>query len=77
MGLGVALLMRSAVEHELSAGTLREVTIDGRELRVPVVLVHRIDKRFGAVQRRLIDEIARAMTEVAADRPNGRAAVSV
>jgi DNA-binding transcriptional LysR family regulator len=75
MGLGVALLLRSAVRDELNTGTLREVTINGRQLRIPVQLVHRVDKRFGPAQRHLIEEVVRAMADAAVSSPGGRAVV--
>ena len=56
-GIGVALLLRAAVQEELCAGALREVAIEGHRLTVPVLLVHRADKRFTPIQRQLLDAL--------------------
>jgi DNA-binding transcriptional LysR family regulator len=57
MGTGVALLLRASVESELCAGRLREVTIEGHQLQIAVLLVHRADKRFSPIQRQLLDAV--------------------
>ena len=62
-GLGVSLLLRAAVESELRTGTLREVEIRGHQLTVPVLLVHRIDKRFTPIQRRMVEALVEAISQ--------------
>jgi DNA-binding transcriptional LysR family regulator len=69
MGTGVALLLRAAVQQELCAGQLREVAIEGHRLQVPVMLVHRTDKRFTPLQRQLL---AALVGELGDRTPSGR-----
>jgi DNA-binding transcriptional LysR family regulator len=76
MGTGVCLLMRAAVQDDLRAGTLREVAIAGRQLRTPVVLVHRIDKRFTPMQQQLIESLVAATADRPAPHTAARPAVS-
>ncbi len=61
MGTGVTMLLRAAVEEELHAGTLREVEIQGHQLQVPLLLVHRGDKRFTPLQMQLVDALCAAL----------------
>jgi LysR family transcriptional regulator, low CO2-responsive transcriptional regulator len=75
MGTGVALLLRAAVAQDLCAGQLREVTIDGHQLQVPVLLVHRADKRFTPMQRQLLAAIAAEFAGATCGACNGRAAL--
>ena len=63
MGTGLALLLRASVSEELRAGTLREVPIAGLELTVPIVAVHRADKRFTPIQRQLLKAVATALRD--------------
>lgn len=58
-GLGFCLLFRSSVEPELRLGLLREVTVEGPDLSVPLVVVTRTNKRLSTLQQQLIDEIRR------------------
>ena len=51
-GLGVCLLFRSAVDEELSTGSLREIRVKDADLAVPVYLVYRKDKSFSPVTSR-------------------------
>jgi LysR family transcriptional regulator, low CO2-responsive transcriptional regulator len=55
--LGVAFLMRAAVERELEAGELRAIAVDGLQLDAPVFLVHRADRAFSHLQSDLIRAI--------------------
>jgi LysR family transcriptional regulator, low CO2-responsive transcriptional regulator len=75
MGAGVALLLRAAVEDELQAGTLREISIDGHRPQVPVVLVHRTDKRFTPMQRQLLEALFVALGDAPATERHSRAAI--
>jgi DNA-binding transcriptional LysR family regulator len=59
--LGVALLFRSAVEDELAAGTLRELTVEGVDVSVPIFLVSRKGKTFSPVHEALIADIRAAL----------------
>jgi DNA-binding transcriptional LysR family regulator len=52
--LGVCLLFRSSVQRELDDGSLREVTIEGAKLHVPIVLVQRAGKRVSPLQAELM-----------------------
>lgn len=54
-GLGLAMLWRESVSHELHVGTLREVQISGHELRDKLFLVRRHGKRLTAFQSRLAE----------------------
>jgi DNA-binding transcriptional LysR family regulator len=63
MGTGVALVLRASVEDELRSGTLRKVPITGIELTVPLMIVHRSDKRFTPIQRQLLDAITAALRD--------------
>lgn len=63
MGTGVALLLRAAVQEELHAGTLREVTIEGHQPQAPVLLVHRVDKRFTQMHRQLLEALFGALCD--------------
>lgn len=56
-GLGAALLLRSAVVHELQAGSLREVAIADASLSVPIYVVRRSDKRLTPIQQELLDAL--------------------
>lgn len=56
-GLGVAFLLRAAVERELKAGELRAIDVDGLQLDAPVFLVHRADREFSRLQSELIRSI--------------------
>jgi DNA-binding transcriptional LysR family regulator len=56
-GLGVAFLFRSSVREELEREELREVRVLDAHLTAPVLLVHRRDKRFTAMQQDLIEAI--------------------
>jgi DNA-binding transcriptional LysR family regulator len=56
-GLGVAFLLRVAVERELEAGELRAIDVDGLQLDAPVFLVHRADREFSRLQSDLIRSI--------------------
>jgi DNA-binding transcriptional LysR family regulator len=62
-GIGVSLMLRSSVVGELEAGQLREVAIEGARLTVPVVLVHRVDKRFSPLQDVLMATIRETLVE--------------
>lgn len=61
MGMGVALLLRASVQAELDAGLLREVSIEDVHLTVPVLAVHRADKRFTPLQQQLLDALTFAL----------------
>jgi DNA-binding transcriptional LysR family regulator len=56
-GLGVTVLFRSAVEHELEAGLLRELPVRDMRLSVPLYLVRRKAKVLSVVQRDIADAI--------------------
>lgn len=56
-GLGVAFLLRAAVERELEAGELRAIDVDGLQLDAPVFLVHRADREFSRLQADLIRSV--------------------
>jgi len=56
-GLGVSMLFRSAVAEELERGDLREVRIDGADVRIPVYLAHRKGKEFSPPHRELIEAV--------------------
>jgi DNA-binding transcriptional LysR family regulator len=75
MGTGVALLMRAAVEEELHSGSLREVEIEGHRLSVPLLLVHRADKRFTPLQSQLLEALSAALGDSAAAGSHARAPV--
>lgn len=60
--LGVALLFRSAVQDELTAGTLRELRIEGVDMSVPIQLASRKGKTFSALHRELIETIRAALS---------------
>jgi DNA-binding transcriptional LysR family regulator len=77
MGTGVALLMRAAVQDELRAGALREIEIQGHHLLVPLLLVHRSDKRFTPLQQQLAETLTTALGDGAAVNGDGQLAVSV
>lgn len=77
MGTGVALLMRAAVQDELRAGALREIEVDGHHLEVPLLMVHRSDKRFTPLQQQLLETLAAALGDGAAAKTSGRIGVSV
>jgi DNA-binding transcriptional LysR family regulator len=62
-GLGVAFLFRSAVQEELQAGTLCELSVAGVEMTVPVFLIARKGKTFSPVHHALIDDIRTALTK--------------
>jgi LysR family transcriptional regulator, low CO2-responsive transcriptional regulator len=69
-GLGVCLLVRSAVERELREGLLREVAIPHAPLHVPVTLVRGAGKRLTPLQGELIEtfrDALRARSRAAAD----------
>lgn len=68
-GIGVSLVFRSAVERELSAGLLREITVTGHSFTVPVLLVSRKNKTFSLLHRELIDEIRSAFATQADSSP--------
>jgi DNA-binding transcriptional LysR family regulator len=55
--LGIGLLWRASVEAELAAGTLREVTVEGADLRDKLYLVRRRGHRSTPLQERLLEEI--------------------
>ncbi|WP_412517350.1 LysR family transcriptional regulator [Actinomadura madurae] len=55
--LGLGLLWRASVQKELDRGTLREVVIDGADLRDKLYLVTRRGKRPTPLQRRLAQAI--------------------
>lgn len=56
-GLGVAFLLRAAVERELEAGELKAIDVDGLQLDAPVYLVHRADREFSRLQSDLLRSI--------------------
>jgi LysR family transcriptional regulator, low CO2-responsive transcriptional regulator len=56
-GLGVTLLFRSAVARELELGLLREVTVEGLQVEIPIHLVARRGKTFSALHLDLIARI--------------------
>jgi DNA-binding transcriptional LysR family regulator len=62
MGMGVALLLRASVQAELDVGTLREVTITGACLTVPILIVYRTDKRFSPIQSQLLDAVVESFS---------------
>jgi DNA-binding transcriptional LysR family regulator len=61
-GLGVAFMFQSSVAEEIKRGELREIKVLEANLRAPVLLVHRIDKRFTRMQMDLVNDVR---TEVA------------
>lgn len=65
-GLGVCLLFRSAVDEELSTGSLREIRVKDADLAVPVYLVYRKDKSFSPVHLSLMDAIRSGLVRTAA-----------
>jgi DNA-binding transcriptional LysR family regulator len=74
--VGVAFMFRSSVNEELTAGTLRHITITDTSLSIPLFLVSRRDKRFTPLQRKLVDYIrtrlnpeATHSSEVTPERP--------
>lgn len=75
MGTGVALLLRAAVQQELCAGELREVTIIGHRLQVPILLVHRTDKRFTPLQRQLLATLVGELGDRSPGARDSRAAI--
>ncbi|WP_344030326.1 LysR family transcriptional regulator [Pseudonocardia kongjuensis] len=70
-GLGVALTWRHSVAPEIAAGTLREITVPGTDLRDRLYLVHRVGKRFTPPQERLLREIRDAVHEMFTARRAG------
>jgi DNA-binding transcriptional LysR family regulator len=60
-GVGVTLLFRSAVADDLGQGLLREVSIEGADVSVPIYLVYRKGKTFSLLHRRLIEQIRSAL----------------
>jgi LysR family transcriptional regulator, low CO2-responsive transcriptional regulator len=73
VGLGVTVLFRSAVEHELTAGRLRELPVRDMRLSVPLYLVRRKAKVLSVVQQ----DIAAAIRDHVARRsPGTREAVA-
>jgi DNA-binding transcriptional LysR family regulator len=60
-GLGVAVLLRSAVRDELDAGLLREIAVDGFDSNVPIMCVQRIRKRLTPIQSELLEAVRDAM----------------
>lgn len=66
-GLGVALLWRESVRRELAAGTLREVTITGHDLRDKLYLVQRRGKRLTAFQSTLVEVLLEGVRTLLAD----------
>jgi LysR family transcriptional regulator, low CO2-responsive transcriptional regulator len=63
-GLGVALLWRESVRHELQAGLLREVRIDGHALHDQLYLVQRRGKRLTAFQSTLTAALRTGIREL-------------
>ncbi|WP_199435250.1 LysR family transcriptional regulator [Qaidamihabitans albus] len=55
--LGLGLLWRASAEKEIESGTLREVVIEGADLRDKLYLVTRREKRPTPLQRRLAQAI--------------------
>lgn len=56
-GCGAAVLFRCAVENEIGAGVLREITLEGANVTVPIYLVRRHDSRLSPLQQDLIATI--------------------
>jgi DNA-binding transcriptional LysR family regulator len=56
-GLGVAMLLLSAVRDDLERGTLRHIKIEGHVLSVPLLLLMRHDKHLSPVQQKLYDAV--------------------
>lgn len=67
-GVGVAFLLRAAVERELTSGELREVEIQDLSLSAPVALVHRVDRQFSKLQDDLIRSIVQLLEHRAVAR---------
>ena len=54
-GIGIAIMFRCSVRHELATGVLTEIPIAGHAIDSPIYLVHRPDTRFSPMQTRLLD----------------------
>lgn len=74
-GLGVAFLLRAAVERELATGELRAIDVDGVELSATIFLMHRADRQFSKLQSDLISAIEEALKQRAACLPTARAVI--
>lgn len=62
-GLGACLMWRVSLERDFAAGTLREIEIEGADLRDNLYLVQRRDHRLTRLQRRLRDLIVESVGE--------------
>lgn len=60
-GLGLAFMLRAAVERELATGRLKEIPTDA-EISLPISLVHRANRRFSPLQQELMEIITRDLT---------------
>jgi DNA-binding transcriptional LysR family regulator len=54
-GLGIAMMFRCSVEHELQMGILCELHVQGVSVVRPLYLVYNRRKRFSPLQQRLLD----------------------
>ena len=70
-GVGLAFVFRSSVVSELAEGSLREISVIGPKLQMPLYLMHRQEKHFSSMQRRLVDAIVAELSS----GPDDRAAV--
>jgi DNA-binding transcriptional LysR family regulator len=61
-GLGVAMLLRSAVQDDLERSVLRQIKIDGHVLSLPLLLLMRHDKHLSPLQHKLYDAVEQQVT---------------
>ncbi|MBP2562515.1 DNA-binding transcriptional LysR family regulator [Neorhizobium galegae] len=70
-GAGYAFVFRSSLRDELTTGLLREVATPGMELKVPVYLVRRPNKRMSSFQQRLMEFLSEKISAQLEGRPSG------
>jgi DNA-binding transcriptional LysR family regulator len=72
-GAGYSFVFRSSVQDELTTGVLREVETPGMNLKVPLFLVRRPNKKLSSFQQRLLDFLVDEITAQLEGRPAAEA----